>query len=384
MSLTGLAVNTFTVSGVAKLEPSQTYHVVITGLDGESRPGHFIQRTTSENEDEDGAEGWTIGNSGLWKNRYSDDWSTSTNLARIEIRGNPLDPSNSAPTVANAIPDQAATVGAAFSYTFAENTFSDADDDTLTYTATRADGTDLPGWLTFNAATRTFSGTPQAGDVGTVSVKVAASDSQADNEAAEDTFDIVVSAAPNTAPTVATAIPRPGGVGAHGVQLPVSGEHLQRRGQRHADVTRPPRPTAPALPGWLEFDADTRTFSGTPQDGDVGRLSVKVTARDNRGGSVSDTFDIMVAPDLSVLFVRVEPVADVDEGEAAQFTITVDQRAGQIPADGLEIAYELTWAQHDDDDVDDRPHVAAEHLGRPARHRRGRRHHGHGDGADHR
>ena len=72
---------------------------------------------------------------------------------------------NTAPTVANAIPDQAATAGTAFSYAFPANTFSDADTgDTLSYTATKTDDTALPTWLAFAASTRTFSGTPQAAD----------------------------------------------------------------------------------------------------------------------------------------------------------------------------------------------------------------------------
>ncbi len=41
----------------------------------------------------------------------------------------------------------------------ASNTFSDVDvGDTLTYSATLADGTPLPSWLSFDAATQTFSG----------------------------------------------------------------------------------------------------------------------------------------------------------------------------------------------------------------------------------
>ena len=102
---------------------------------------------------------------------------------------------NAAPTVATVIPDQTATAGTAFSYAFPDTTFSDADSDTLTYTATKADGTALPTWLSFTASTRTFSGTPQAADVGTVSVKVTASDSSA---SVSDTFAIVVSAVPGT------------------------------------------------------------------------------------------------------------------------------------------------------------------------------------------
>ncbi|MCK7519847.1 MAG: putative Ig domain-containing protein [Ignavibacteriales bacterium] len=43
-----------------------------------------------------------------------------------------------------------------FCFQFAANTFADVDvGDTLTYSATG-----VPSWLTFNAGTRTFSGTP--------------------------------------------------------------------------------------------------------------------------------------------------------------------------------------------------------------------------------
>ena len=103
-------------------------------------------------------------------------------------------PTNTAPTVANTIPNQTATAGTAFSYAFLANTFADTDPgDTLTYTATQSDDTALPSWLSFAAATRTFSGTPTAADVGTVSVKVTASDGHGGS--VSDTFDIVVSAA---------------------------------------------------------------------------------------------------------------------------------------------------------------------------------------------
>ena len=112
---------------------------------------------------------------------------------------------NDAPTVATAIPDQPATVGTAFSYAFPANTFSDADTgDMLSYTATKADGATLPTWLSFAADTRTFSGTPQAADVGTVSVKVTASDGNGGS--GSDDFDIMVSAAANTPATGALTI----------------------------------------------------------------------------------------------------------------------------------------------------------------------------------
>ena len=110
---------------------------------------------------------------------------------------------NTAPTVANAIPDRTAAAGTAFSYAFPDTTFNDADTgDTLSYAATQADGAALPTWLVFTAATRTFSGTPAATDVGTVSVKVTASDGNGGS--VSDEFDIVVRAS-NTAPTASDA-----------------------------------------------------------------------------------------------------------------------------------------------------------------------------------
>jgi len=74
---------------------------------------------------------------------------------------------NTPPTVANAIADQDALQLSSFTFSFASNVFVDLDGDVLTYTAARYNGSDLPSWLTFNAATRTFSGTPGVADTTT-------------------------------------------------------------------------------------------------------------------------------------------------------------------------------------------------------------------------
>ena len=98
---------------------------------------------------------------------------------------------NSAPTLANAIADQNATEESEFAFTFAATTFNDVNaGDSLTYSATRLDGSALPSWLMFTPATRRFSGTPLISDVGTLSIKVTATDTS--NTTATDTFNIVV------------------------------------------------------------------------------------------------------------------------------------------------------------------------------------------------
>ncbi|MGD9711759.1 MAG: putative Ig domain-containing protein, partial [Thermomicrobiales bacterium] len=111
---------------------------------------------------------------------------------------------NDAPTVANLIPNQPATEDAAFSFQFAADTFADVDvGDTLTYAATLADGSALPSWLSFDPSTRTFSGTPLNEDVGTISIKVTATDGS--GEPISDTFDLAVGNT-NDAPTEITLI----------------------------------------------------------------------------------------------------------------------------------------------------------------------------------
>ncbi|WP_229214013.1 putative Ig domain-containing protein, partial [Dyadobacter flavalbus] len=64
------------------------------------------------------------------------------------------------PPVASLVASQDAPVGTAFRFTLADTTFRDADQDVLTLSASLTDGSALPSWLSFDAASRTFSGTP--------------------------------------------------------------------------------------------------------------------------------------------------------------------------------------------------------------------------------
>ena len=76
-----------------------------------------------------------------------------------------------------------------------------------------------------------------------------------------------------------------------------------------------------ALPSWLSFAADTRTFSGTPQSSDAGRVPVKVRATDEDGRSASDTFDLVVSskPSLSGT-ARVGQTLTAVTGSSGSFT----------------------------------------------------------------
>jgi VCBS repeat-containing protein len=101
-------------------------------------------------------------------------------------------PVNDAPVLANAVGNKGATEDSPFTFVVPANTFADVDvGDTLTLTATLANGSPLPAWLSFDPSTRTFSGTPKNENVGTLSIRVTAKDGA--NATASSTFDLDIS-----------------------------------------------------------------------------------------------------------------------------------------------------------------------------------------------
>ena len=113
--------------------------------------------------------------------------ATSTSTLTITIHG-----ANDVPRDATALTTQQVTVSTPLLYVVPVGTFADVDaGDTLTYTATLNGGAPLPAWLTFNAATRTFSGTPTA--VENLSIVVTATDLSATS--VSNTFTLQVAAA---------------------------------------------------------------------------------------------------------------------------------------------------------------------------------------------
>ncbi len=246
---------------------------------------------------------------------------------------------NQVPTVGTAIPDQAATVDTAFEYSFPAGTFSDADSDSLTYTATRSDDSALPTWLTFTASERKLAGTPQSGDTGTLMVKVTASDG---TDSVSDTFDIVVSVA-DTAPAFAS-----------------SATIADKTFTVDAEITAFTLPEAiggngtigyaltPDLPTGLSVDTSTREVSGTPtaaaaeatyiwraSDGDA-----------NTANSDSSALTFMLTVNKATLATPVVTVSAQDGKLTASW-------GGITNAASYEVEYKQstseTWLGNDDD-----------------------------------
>ncbi len=99
-----------------------------------------------------------------------------------------------APVVVIPLLDQNASESTPFKYTVASNSFSDANQDVLTYTATLANGSALPSWLTFNATNLTFSGTPTNTAAGNYDVLVKATDPS--GASVSDSFALTVADSP--------------------------------------------------------------------------------------------------------------------------------------------------------------------------------------------
>jgi hypothetical protein len=104
---------------------------------------------------------------------------------------------NDPPVLALPINDRTVTARSPFTMSFSSGVFYDIDGSALTLTATKADGSALPSWLAFDPVKRTFSGTPRNLDVGTMPIKLTASDGEF---SVTDTFDLIIKQGPNGAP----------------------------------------------------------------------------------------------------------------------------------------------------------------------------------------
>jgi hypothetical protein len=96
---------------------------------------------------------------------------------RIDNLIDSLKHTNFVPYVKNSIPHQTAIKDSSFNYQIPDSIFIDDDgNNTLTYSATKSNGYPLPSWLSFNPATRTFSGTQLEATAIPLSIKVIATD----------------------------------------------------------------------------------------------------------------------------------------------------------------------------------------------------------------
>jgi len=270
---------------------------------------------------------------------FSFDDGTNLTLAEIEARIGQVPTNNQAPIVASPLLDQSGVENQAVAFAIPMGTFNDPDGDALTYTATFANGDSLPAWLQFDSATGSFSGTPMSSDIGTLSIRVTATDPQ--GASVSDDFLLTINNA-NSAPSV--AIPIPNQLVDEDLPLNFTVPVGTFTDPNAGDVLTLAATLAngAALPSWIVFDAAAGTFSGTPANGDVGDLSVRVTATDQGGLSAFSDFTLTVnntndAPILTtsitdqsadedspfVFQLPANMFTDVDAGDSLAYTATL-------------------------------------------------------------
>jgi len=193
----------------------------------------------------------------------------------------------SAPVVTMQTANQTWTGGKAVSLALPSATFSDPQHQALKYTATLSNGQALPGWLSFNAATETFSGTAPL-TVQSLSIKVTATDTSA--LSASETFTATVLGAP----TVTAQTPTQSWQERKTISLTLpASTFTDPQGQKLSYTAT--QSNGQALPSWLTFNSATETFSGTAP-ANAQSLSIKVTATDTSGLATSETFAAAVVP----------------------------------------------------------------------------------------
>jgi Ca2+-binding RTX toxin-like protein len=229
--------------------------------------------------------------------------------------------SNQAPKKMQDLSGQSANEDQVFVFRIPEGTFVDPENEQLAYQATLANGDPLPTWLTFDAATQTFAGTPDNNNVGTIAIKVVATDSF--NATADCCFTIEIANA-NDVPVVVTALADQSATEDQIFNFQIPANSFKDIDKNDSLTFSATLADGSSLPPWLTFDAATQTFSGTPENDNVGTISLKVTVADLSGATASSCFNVNIA-NVNDAPVVVTALADQDANEDQEFSF-------QIPA----------------------------------------------------
>ncbi|WP_198156107.1 putative Ig domain-containing protein, partial [Herbaspirillum autotrophicum] len=161
----------------------------------------------------------------------------------------------------------------------------------LTYTATLADGSALPAWLHINAATGELSGIPTDPIVGVLALKVSAT----------GTSDVAASAVINLPldmhslpPVLTQQLANRAALAGQAFQLNLPADLFKAGVAGHTLRYTASLADGSALPSWLHLNAATGELSGVAGNGDVGTLSIKLSAAESGGLATSVMFTLQV------------------------------------------------------------------------------------------
>jgi hypothetical protein len=179
--------------------------------------------------------------------------------------------------------------GQAISLKLSFTTFTDPQQEALTYTATQTNGQALPNWLTFNAATESFSGTAPI-TAQTLGLRVTATDTS--GLLASETF--VASVTP-AAPVLVDQTGDISEVDGKPFIFVLPANTFSDQVSQQLTYLAYQIGGAPVT-SWLHFSPATRTLSGTPPVGAFGTARIEIVATDSNHLSVAETFSLSYAP----------------------------------------------------------------------------------------
>ena len=203
-----------------------------------------------------------------------------------------------------------------------DGAITDPEGDALVISVTRAGGTALPAWLTFDAATQRLSGTAPLNFNGTLALEVTAGDGSLQTTRG---FDLVINPV-NDMPTLGAPLSDRSAI----EDTPFS---IQLQQRIYSDVDGDTlgfalvQADGSALPDWISFDATTLTLSGQAPQDLFGNVGLRLQISDGQA-TISDDFNLAITgtPDAPVLVAALPDVATDDSGAAlgtgAAFVIT--------------------------------------------------------------
>ena len=186
-----------------------------------------------------------------------------------------------APIAAKTIPTEIITPGKSFSVALPAGTFTDPQNETLTYSAKLASGAALPSWLVLNSATGTFSGTAPTSSTALSVVMTATNQA---GLSVSETFSLNDA---YVAPVLSNQTASQALAANHAFTLSLANAFSDPQAETLSYTVT--QSNGQALPSWLSFNAATDTLSGTTPLTSTS-LQLKVTATDTSGLSSSETF----------------------------------------------------------------------------------------------
>lgn len=200
-------------------------------------------------------------------------------------------PANTAPQVRQPIVDQVAWEDRAYVFRIPANAFVDPEGDRLTYRARLSNGSALPQWLRFNGTTGRFAGTPGNANIGTLQVRVFATDTS--GATTSDLFRLRINNT-NDAPRLSRSPANFSALVGRRFSLRLPGNTFvdEDRGDRLSYQAQ--LSNGRALPAWLRFDPRNLSFQGLPPVASEGAYSVRLIARDRQGSPAFSSFTLRV------------------------------------------------------------------------------------------